>query len=230
MRKTKIVVPIMLTELAELEKVSVSDYRTADIVEWRADFLSADEILEMAPKFFEKFKESKILFTLRTVREGGNIQVSEKKYLQILKEILTYNPAYIDVEFFTHGPSFAALKDFRDKMVLSYHNFDEVPSDLTNRLIKMHEEGTAFVKVAVMPERECDVLDLLQITRDMTLEYGDHFISMAMGDLGRLSRISGYLTGSCWTFASLENSSAPGQISLKETGYILDILEKWRMI
>jgi 3-dehydroquinate dehydratase I len=38
MRKTKIVVPIMLTELAELEKVSVSDYRTADIVEWRADF------------------------------------------------------------------------------------------------------------------------------------------------------------------------------------------------
>lgn len=226
MRKTKIVVPIMLTELAELEKVSVSDYRTADIVEWRADFLSADEILEMAPKFFEKFKESKILFTLRTVREGGNIQVSEKKYLQILKEILTYNPAYIDVEFFTHGPSFAALKDFRDKIVLSYHNFDEVPSDLTNRLIKMHEEGTAFVKVAVMPERECDVLDLLQITRDMTLEYGDHFISMAMGDLGRLSRISGYLTGSCWTFASLENSSAPGQISLKETEYILDILEK----
>ena len=226
MRKTKIVVPIMLTELAELEKVSVSDYRTADIVEWRADFLSADEILEMAPKFFEKFKESKILFTLRTVREGGNIQVSEKKYLQILKEILTYNPAYIDVEFFTHGPSFAALKDFRDQMVLSYHNFDEVPSDLTNRLIKMHEEGTAFVKVAVMPERECDVLDLLQITRDMTLEYGDHFISMAMGDLGRLSRISGYLTGSCWTFASLENSSAPGQISLKETEYILDILEK----
>ena len=226
MRKTKIVVPIMLTELAELEKVSVSDYRTADIVEWRADFLSADEILEMAHKFFEKFKESKILFTLRTVREGGNIQVSEKKYLQILQEILTYNPAYIDVEFFTHGPSFAALKDFRDKMVLSYHNFDEVPSDLTNRLIKMHEEGTAFVKVAVMPERECDVLDLLQITRDMTLEYGDHFISMAMGDLGRLSRISGYLTGSCWTFASLENSSAPGQISLKETEYILDILEK----
>ncbi|PFG84014.1 3-dehydroquinate dehydratase [Lactococcus lactis] len=226
MRKTKIVVPIMLTELAELEKVSVSDYRTADIVEWRADFLSADEILEMAPKFFEKFKESKILFTLRTVREGGNIQVSEKKYLQILQEILTYNPAYIDVEFFTHGPSFAALKDFRDKMVLSYHNFDEVPSDLTNRLIKMHEEGTAFVKVAVMPERECDVLDLLQITRDMTLEYGDHFISMAMGDLGRLSRISGYLTGSCWTFASLENSSAPGQISLKETEYILGILEK----
>lgn len=226
MRKTKIVVPIMLTELAELEKVSVSDYRTADIVEWRADFLSADEILEMAPKFFDKFKESKILFTLRTVREGGNIQVSEKKYLQILQEILTYNPAYIDVEFFTHGPSFAALKDFRDKMVLSYHNFDEVPSDLTNRLIKMHEEGTAFVKVAVMPERECDVLDLLQITRDMTLEYGDHFISMAMGDLGRLSRISGYLTGSCWTFASLDNSSAPGQISLKETEYILDILEK----
>ena len=214
MRRTKIVVPIMLTELTELEKVSVSDYHSADIVEWRADFLSADDIFEMAPKFFEKFKESKILFTLRTVREGGNIQVSEKKYLQILQEILKFDPDYIDVEYFS-----------REKIVLSYHNFDEVPTDLTSRLIKMHEEGTAFVKVAVMSERECDVLDLLQITRDMTLEYGNHFISMAMGDLGRLSRISGYLTGSCWTFASLENSSAPGQISLKETVEILDLLE-----
>ncbi|ADJ59800.1 3-dehydroquinate dehydratase [Lactococcus cremoris subsp. cremoris NZ9000] len=225
MRRTKIVVPIMLTELTELEKVSISDYHSADIVEWRADFLSADDIFEMAPKFFEKFKESKILFTLRTVREGGNIQVSEKKYLQILQEILKFDPDYIDVEYFSHGPSFAALKNYREKIVLSYHNFDEVPTDLTSRLIKMHEEGTAFVKVAVMPERECDVLDLLQITRDMTLEYGNHFISMAMGDLGRLSRISGYLTGSCWTFASLENSSAPGQISLKETVEILDLLE-----
>ncbi|MDU4517806.1 MAG: type I 3-dehydroquinate dehydratase, partial [Lactococcus lactis] len=184
-----------------------------------------DDIFEMAPKFFEKFKESKILFTLRTVREGGNIQVSEKKYLQILQEILKFEPDYIDVEYFSHGPSFAALKNYREKIVLSYHNFDEVPTDLTSRLIKMHEEGTAFVKVAVMPERECDVLDLLQITRDMTLEYGNHFISMAMGDLGRLSRISGYLTGSCWTFAGLENSSAPGQISLKETVEILDLLE-----
>lgn len=66
----------------------------------------------------------------------------------------------------------------------------------------MHEEGTAFVKVAVMQNVNVMFL-VITITRDMTLEYGDHFISMAMGDLGRLSRISGYLTGSCWTFASL---------------------------
>lgn len=225
MRKTKIVVPIMLTDLTMLDKVSVSDYGGADIIEWRADFLAADEILSLAPKFFEKFKDFKILFTLRTVREGGNIQVSEKKYLQILQEILTYQPDFIDIEYFTHGSTFAALREFRDKIVLSYHNFDEIPTDLTERLIKMDKEQTAFVKVAVMPERECDVLDLLQITRDMTLEYGEHFITMAMGDLGRISRISGYLTGSCWTFASLEKSSAPGQISLKATEKILNLLE-----
>jgi 3-dehydroquinate dehydratase-1 len=228
MRKTKIVVPLLLTELSAIDEIVVSDYEQADLVEWRADYLSSEEILILAPKIFEKFNPSKLLFTLRTVREGGKLQISEKKYIEILQEILKFNPAFIDVEYFTHGAALHALSDFREKMVLSYHNFEEMPDDLTQRLIKMHKENTAFVKAAIMPERECDVLDLLQITRDLTLEFGEKFITMAMGNLGKITRISGYLTGSCWTFASLNEASAPGQFTLAEAKNILELLENER--
>lgn len=226
MRKTKIVVPLIIENVSDFNGISVSDYASADIVEWRADFLPVDDILMLAPKVFEKFKNNKILFTIRTTSEGGNLKISDKKYIQMLEEILNFDPDYIDIEYFSHGRALSALTDFRQKIVLSYHNFDEIPTDLTTRLIKMHAEKTAFVKAAVMPEHECDVLDLLQITRDLTLEYGENFITMAMGDLGRISRISGYLTGSCWTFASLEKASAPGQIGLAEAEKILNLLEE----
>lgn len=225
MRKTKIVVPIMPETSAEIEKLNPVDYAGADIIEWRADFLPENEILSAAPKIFEKFAAYKILFTIRTVKEGGNLEISEKKYTQLLQEILQFGPDFIDIEYFSHRSALKALTHSRDKIVLSYHNFLEMPDDLTQRLIKMHRENTVFVKAAIMPQRECDVLDLLQLTRDLTLEYGNHFITMAMGDLGKLSRISGVLTGSRWTFASLDAASAPGQFPLKMVGELLEQLE-----
>ncbi|MFC4652086.1 type I 3-dehydroquinate dehydratase [Lactococcus nasutitermitis] len=225
MKNTQIVVPIMPTNQADIAEISVVDYKDADIIEWRADFLPKEEILAAATQIFEKFKDFKILFTIRTAREGGNIELSVKEYSQLLQEILEFKPDFIDIEYFSYKPALAQLEDYRDKIVLSYHNFQEMPTDLTRRLIQMWQEKTAFVKAAVMPQRECDVLDLLQITRDLTLEYGDNFITMAMGDLGKVTRLSGYLTGSRWTFASLKEASAPGQIALSDVKHILDIFE-----
>ena len=225
MKKTQIVVPIMPQNSADIDQLDPKLYQDADIIEWRADFLPLDQILPSAPQIFEKFQAFKVLFTVRTAKEGGNLDISNKKYSQLLHDILAFNPNWIDLEYFAHRPAINVMSDFRDKLVLSYHNFERMPNDLTGRLIEMDHEKTAYVKAAIMPQRECEVLDLMQITRDMTLEYGPHFITMAMGDLGKISRISGYLTGSCWTFASLENASAPGQISLQDTKRILQILE-----
>ena len=48
---------------------------------------------------------------------------------------------------------------------------------------------------------------------------------MSMGKLGRLSRFAGDLMGSSWTFASLDNASAPGQISLADMRKIREVLD-----
>ncbi|CRH93926.1 3-dehydroquinate dehydratase [Chlamydia trachomatis] len=51
------------------------------------------------------------------------------------------------------------------------------------------------------------------------------YATMSMGNLGKLSRLAGVLTGSCWSFASLDEASAPGQISLTNMKKFLEELE-----
>lgn len=78
-----------------------------------------------------------------------------------------------------------------------------------------------------MANSEQDVLDVMNYTRGFkTLNSGAKGVCYSsMGALGKLSRISGFVTGSSWTFASLDEASAPGQISLANTRKFLDILE-----
>jgi len=225
MYHSKIVVPIMPKSIKEIEDLDVEAFSGADIIEWRADYLAADKILEAAPIFIKKFSDYETLFTIRTRKEGGELEIDEQDYIKLLHEVNAFGPTYLDVEYFSHKRAFPSLRDMKDKIVLSYHNFQEMPTDFTERIVKMEREKTAFVKMAVMPQQECDVLDIMQINRDLTLQYGQKFITVGMGELGKLSRISGYLTGNAWTFASLEEASAPGQLSLKDTSYILNLLE-----
>ncbi|WP_285141160.1 type I 3-dehydroquinate dehydratase [Lactococcus petauri] len=228
MRKTKIVVPVLPTTVAEVQELNVEKYRKADIIEWRADFLGdIESILQAAPFIFEKFKDFSLLFTVRTANEGGNISISKKDYVTLLKKVAKLGPDYIDIEYFFYRKALPQLLEFKEKIVLSYHNFFESPTDLTARMMKMQREETGFVKVAIMAQRECDVLDLLQITRDFTMEYGPKFIGIAMGELGKISRVAGGLTGSVWTFVALdkEEGSAPGQLTLPQMLDVLDALE-----
>ena len=228
MRKTKIVVPVLPTTVAEVQELNVEKYRKADIIEWRADFLGdIESILQAAPFIFEKFKDFSLLFTVRTANEGGNISISKKDYVTLLKKVAKLGPDYIDIEYFSYRKALPQLLEFKEKIVLSYHNFFESPTDLNARMMKMQREETGFVKVAIMAQRECDVLDLLQITRDFTMEYGPKFIGIAMGELGKISRVAGGLTGSVWTFVALdkEEGSAPGQLTLPQMLDVLDALE-----
>ena len=49
-------------------------------------------------------------------------------------------------------------------------------------------------------------------------------ITMAMGDLGVLSRVLGHLYGSAATFAALTDASAPGQLPLPDLDALLSAI------
>ena len=51
-------------------------------------------------------------------------------------------------------------------------------------------------------------------------------ISIAMGNMGRVTRLLGEFTGSAITFASIGKSSAPGQMEIDKVREILDKLEE----
>lgn len=226
--KTKIVVSIMPKNLNEVSQLKKADFEEADIIEWRADkLLSINSILRVAPLFFEKFSGKSILFTLRTTCEGGQFEIADEEYSQLIKEIYQrYAPDYIDIEYFSRVQILKELNKFLDKIVLSYHNFQEFPKDLPERLKQMANEKTALIKVAVSPRTELEVLEFMQISRRYTNRFETPLISIAMGTPGRLTRISSMLTGSAWTFSCFgQEPSAPGQLTLKETRTVLNILE-----
>ena len=223
----KLVVSVMPKNLEEAQGIDAMRYVDADIIEWRADFLPKEAILQVAPAIFEKFAGRELLFTLRTRAEGGEIDLDSAEYVQIIKDVAQlYQPEYIDFEYFSHKDVFEEMLDFPN-LVLSYHNFQETPENMMEILSELTSLTPKVVKVSVMAHTEQDVLDLMNFTRGFkTLNPEQEYVTISMGKMGKVSRITSDVTGSSWSFASLDEASAPGQISLSSMKKIREILNE----
>lgn len=223
----KIVVPIMPKSLEEAQAIDISKYLNADIIEWRADMLPHDKIMIVAPAIFEIFSGKEIIFTLRTKAEGGNIELNDEEYVSLLKNIDSlYKPDYIDFEYFSHKDIFSEMMEFSN-LVLSYHNFEEVPENVLDIFSELSSLEPKVIKVSVMPKTNRDVLDLMNYSQGFkTLNPKQEYAVMAMGKRGRISRLASDVMGSSWTFASIDRNSAPGQVNLAEMLKIRDILNE----
>ena len=200
----KLVVSIMPRSLEEAKAIDVSRYDDADIIEWRADFLPKESILNVAPAIFEKFAGRELLFTLRSRGEGGDV----------------------DFEYYSHKDKFEEMLEFPN-LVLSYHNFEETPENMMEILSELTSLAPKVVKVSVMAHNEQDVLDLMNYTRGFKiLNPEQEYVTISMGKVGKISRLAADLTGSSWSFASVEQPSAPGQVSLANMKVVREILNE----
>ncbi|VRI65529.1 3-dehydroquinate dehydratase, (3-dehydroquinase) (type I DHQase) [Streptococcus pneumoniae] len=223
----KLIVSVMPRSLEEAQALDATRYLDADIIEWRADYLPKEAILQVAPAIFEKFAGRKLVFTLRTRSEGGEIDLSPEEYIHLIKEVAQfYQPDYIDFEYYSYKDVFEEMLDFPN-LVLSYHNFQETPENMMEILSELTILNPKLVKVAVMAHTEQDVLDLMNYTRGFkTLNPEQEYVTISMGKVGKVSRITADVTGSSWSFASLDEVSAPGQISLASMKKIREILDE----
>ncbi len=79
-----------------------------------------------------------------------------------------------------------------------------------------------------MPRQVSDVLELLSATEEMLRLYTEKpLITMSMGPLGMISRLSGEAFGSAMTFGSGKKASAPGQIPAEELKKVLDVIHEY---
>ncbi|HGZ4277288.1 MULTISPECIES: type I 3-dehydroquinate dehydratase [Streptococcus] len=223
----KLIVSVMPRSLEEAQALDATRYLDADIIEWRADYLPKEAILQVAPAIFEKFAGRELVFTLRTRAEGGEIDLSPEEYIHLIKEVAQlYQPDYIDFEYYSYKDVFEEMLDFPN-LVLSYHNFQETPENMMEILSELTSLNPKLVKVAVMAHTEQDVLDLMNYTRGFkTLNPEQEYVTISMGKVGKVSRITADVTGSSWSFASLDEASAPGQISLANMKKIREILDE----
>lgn len=188
----------------------------SDGIEWRCDYFEQSSDISVVLDTLKKLRKvclnQFIIFTFRTIEEGGQKEISQKVYESLLLAVDQLQMAdMIDVEYRRSSPSL--LKQLQTPTILSYHNFKETSCELTQLFKDMDQCKTDFIKIAVMPQKDEDVERLMNATKWANEHCDSLIISMAMGEIGKKSRLS---SDSCLTFASLDQASAPGQLSLDE--------------
>ncbi|MDE6908071.1 type I 3-dehydroquinate dehydratase [Hominisplanchenecus murintestinalis] len=199
-----------------------------DMVEWRADFfeelLDPQAVNETLQELREILGDIPLLFTVRTKEEGGNVRLDAETYLGVnIRAMRTGLPDLVDAEIFRGDDITYMMVEAAHgqgmKVIASNHDFSRTPKkeELMRRLCKMQEMEADIAKLAVMPRTERDVLTLLDATLAMKeLHQDTPIVTMAMGELGVISRLAGQLFGSAITFGSVGEVSAPGQIPVEK--------------
>lgn len=217
----------------EISKMNV------DVVEWRCDFfegiLNEKEVCLLADEIKIILKEKPLIFTIRSKKEGGEININHEDYIKILKNICKYsNVDMIDVELNMGEKNIKDLIKFahenNKKVIISKHDFEKTPpkEEILQMLLNMQNLKADIPKLAVMPNSYLDVIKLLEVTSIMKEKHNNTpIITISMGQKGMISRMSGEVFGSCLTFASGIKASAPGQIEVNDLKKSLDIIHKY---
>lgn len=168
--------------------------------------------------------------TCRIRAQGGAFDGSEQALIRLYERLIRSDvpPRYLDIEFtaWQRSPAMrsaittalaqsSASRDLSTTLILSTHDFDARPADLSRQLIAMRNEPAAgVIKIAYRARSLRDNLDLFEVLaqRDRPT------IALGMGAFGLLSRVLSGKFGGLLTFAALDHdhTTAPGQPTIAE--------------
>ncbi len=209
-----ICVPITETAAEAFLQAVADAAPIADIIELRLDYLDAADcraVLKVLPQFAEG---KPLLLTFRPREQGGRRELSlqdRQNFWRNLSPEVVSAIHFADFEF-DLAESFAGdLPIPWEKVICSWHNFDETPDDLIRRYDRMAATPAAVVKIAAMAGNINDSLRLFELL--------DHaqgkkpVIALAMSLAGIATRILSPSRGGVLTFGSLRRGaeSAAGQ-------------------
>ena len=209
--------------------------KKVEMIEWRVDAFegvrSLNAVREVLSAIASYVNDTILVFTFRSNEQGGLCSL-DSDMVYDLHQVAAESKVvdFIDVEYFYTDDADVEIYDLQKtgvKVITSHHDFNETPSaDVIYMLLEQMKHSSAdIVKLAVMPQDTDDVLRLLSETNHFHKRYPNQpLITMAMGKLGSISRVSGEIFGSCVTFGAGKNASAPGQITVDKLEEVLDIL------
>jgi len=208
----------------------------ADILEIRLDLLGIRD-LEIAAETIRKIKSETglpVILTNRSSAEGGKWEGKETERIRLLKDLLSLKdgPDAVDIELSAgreaRDRAVKAAKACGKTIIISSHDFLKTPAFQEMKTIfeEAFLAGADIAKLAVMPHSMRDVLDLLRAALDAT-EAGGAVCAIAMGKLGKHTRVIAPFYGSVLTYAAVEGtvSAAPGQFQVDEVKKIMELLE-----
>ncbi|VAV82470.1 3-dehydroquinate dehydratase I [hydrothermal vent metagenome] len=197
----------------------------ASLIEIRLDTFDKRDVLQLRQEIEAvRALDLRVLLTIRSKKEGGKLTITPKERLTLFTELITAVDM-VDIEL-SSGPfakEIAALAHKKKKKtIVSFHNFKATPSEA--RLEKIIKEartiGADIVKIAAFATKKEDVRRLAR-----TLLAHNDLIVIAMGAVGQSSRVTFPLLGSLVTYGSISESTAPGQMPIKELSRLLAVLD-----
>jgi len=210
---TYLTVPILVKSISQAKAdIAQALSAHAEMLELRLDYLpnptveDVDEVVSAARK-----SSLLIIATCRPQNEGGRFKGPEEQRQLLLNHALKAGADYVDIELasLAYKPP-----DLTNKQsIISHHDFDKLPSNINDILKDIKKTKPAVAKIAYQPQRITECFPALDIIKE-----NKNVISLAMGDLGIMTRLLAKKLGAFLTFASLSpgSESAPSQITIKD--------------
>jgi len=179
----------------------------ADLVELRIDYLDEPDRF---PELLERL-QGPFMVTCRAPEQGGEFHGSDGERYRLLAEAASRQVDYVDVDVTVPDEERTQIGGTQ---VLSYHNFDETPEDLSDRLEELQEKDVDYIKIATRCTDLNDALRLMDLRPGGTKP----IIVLGMGEFGLITRLLYRKTHSYMTFgaANPTRPAAPGQPSVEE--------------
>jgi len=243
--KICIAIPIKTADLnINKQLIETALQKSPDLIELRFDYISEAELISQSllkdlmsiiPPKFPK------IFTFRRKQEGGQYNLSINERLEVLKHLLEIKPDYLDIEINSEPEVLKNLIDLaydnKVKLIFSYHDFEksvtyEETAEILNRFdeklkhelfIDSHKISDSIFKIVTTAQVFDDNIKILNICKNLSRQ-NKKFVCFAMEEMGILSRILCVKFGSLWTYGSLEEKTAPGQIKIEKIREIHQLL------
>ena len=207
------------------------------MVELRVDKLdfatNVDKVTQLGQAMRRELNGKPLLLTLRTQAEGGSLAPDDASYIALYQQWLEAGFAdLIDIEMRIGAQPVERLVAQAHRrhvaVILSWHDFHGTPenAEMLQRLTWQAAHGADILKIAVMPKTPLDVNRLTEVTWQMRQRSDKPLLTMAMGGLGAVTRLSGEVFGSNLTFGTLDEASAPGQLEVQALDQALNALHQ----
>ncbi|WP_236863615.1 type I 3-dehydroquinate dehydratase [Brevibacterium daeguense] len=242
-----VIVPLTPRDAAELADQAARAAATegVDVIEWRVDALDEirqseelgvdglDAVRAAVTAGWEALQSAAsdlpVLMTLRTTIEGGYAPVTEEAYAALLDFFIGLGPTAVDIEFQRTAAEDLIARAAAAEVCsfASFHDFEQTPpaEHLIRLMARMEKAGANVAKIAVMPNHRTDVLEVLSVADRAQATLPIPVVAIAMGRLGKATRLVGGEFGSAATFAAVGEISAPGQLRVP---HVLAALESLR--
>jgi 3-dehydroquinate dehydratase-1 len=215
-----------------------------DLIELRFDYINEAEFITLSfLKELMSIIPPKIpkIFTFRRKQEGGQYNLNTNERLDVLRLLIEVKPDYLDLEINSESEVLKSLIDLaydnKVKLIFSYHDFEksityEETAEILDRfneklkrelIIDLYKINGSIFKIISTAQVFDDNVQVLNICKKLSRQ-DKKFVCFAMGEVGILSRILCVKFGSLWTYGSLDEKTAPGQIKIEKIREIHQLL------